>query len=183
MNFWILFTLILTKNLKTVKAHSLRYPCPLVYSYCLCLCQNSWRKNAPRTNWMEWYWCDVSRSYGLENSKSCFQNAFTNIVSTKDKRTKFIGKVIEYLRLHGLDLDWEYPGKNGSPAGDKTKFAQLWEEMKAASFMSVYMLWYINTRYSVSESSPVMDSRMASCRPTFWKSKNIVRALSRGVLI
>ena len=61
--------------------------------------------------------------------------AFTNVVSTKDKRTKFIGKVIEYLRLHGfdgLDLDWEYPGKNGSPAGDKTKFAQLCEEMKAA---------------------------------------------------
>ena len=46
--------------------------------------------------------------------------------------------------------------------------------------MSVYMLWYINTQYSVSESSPVMDSRVASCRPAFWKSKNIVRALKFG---
>ena len=46
--------------------------------------------------------------------------------------------------------------------------------------MSVYMLWYINTQYSVSESSPVMDSRVASYRPAFWKSKNIVRALKFG---
>ena len=42
------------------------------------------------------------------------------------------------------------------------------------------MLWYIYTQYSVSESSPVMDSRVASCRPAFWKSKNIVRALKFG---
>ena len=38
------------------------------------------------------------------------------------------------------------------------------------------MLWYINTQYSVSESSPVMVSRVAPYRPAFWKSKNIVRA-------
>ena len=42
------------------------------------------------------------------------------------------------------------------------------------------MLWYIYLQYSVRESSPVMDSRVASCRPAFWKSKNIVRALKFG---
>ena len=46
--------------------------------------------------------------------------------------------------------------------------------------MSVHMLWYIYTQYSVRESSPVMDSRVASCRPAFLKSKNIVRALKFG---
>lgn len=60
---------------------------------------------------------------------------FTAMVSTKDNRTKFISNAISYLREHGfdgLDLDWEYPGKNGSPADDKTKFAKLCEELKAA---------------------------------------------------
>jgi len=46
--------------------------------------------------------------------------------------------------------------------------------------MSVCMLWYINTQYSVRESSPLMDSRVASCRLAFWKSKNIVQALNFG---
>ena len=43
-----------------------------------------------------------------------------------------------------------------------------------------YMLWYIYTQYSLSESSPVMDSRVASCRPAVWKSKKIVQALKFG---
>ena len=42
------------------------------------------------------------------------------------------------------------------------------------------MLWYINTQYSVRESSPVMHFSVASCRPAFWKSNNIVRALKFG---
>jgi len=43
--------------------------------------------------------------------------------------------------------------------------------------MSVYMLWYICTPYSVRESSPVMVSRVAFYRPAFWKWRNIVRAI------
>lgn len=42
---------------------------------------------------------------------------------------------------------------------------------------SRYMLWYMNTQYLVRESSPWMDSRVASCHPAFKKSKKIVRAL------
>ena len=44
----------------------------------------------------------------------------------------------------------------------------------------IYDISYIYTPYSVRESSPVMDSRVASYRPTFWKSKNIIRALKFG---
>ena len=47
-------------------------------------------------------------------------------------------------------------------------------------YMSVYMLWYIYTPYSDRKSSPVMDSRVASYRPAFWKWKNIVQALKFG---
>ena len=42
------------------------------------------------------------------------------------------------------------------------------------------MLWYINTQYSVSELSPVIDSRVASCRPAFWKWEKNVQALKFG---
>ena len=42
------------------------------------------------------------------------------------------------------------------------------------------MLWYIYTLYSVTESSPVMISRVASYRPAFWKWRNIVQAIKCG---
>ena len=37
---------------------------------------------------------------------------YSEMVSTKEKRSNFVRSVIEFLNLHnfdGLDLDWEYP--------------------------------------------------------------------------
>uniref|UniRef100_A0A2C9JWJ7 Uncharacterized protein n=1 Tax=Biomphalaria glabrata TaxID=6526 RepID=A0A2C9JWJ7_BIOGL len=60
---------------------------------------------------------------------------FTEMVTSKASRLKFIQHAIEYLRTHGfdgLDLDWEYPANRGSPEGDRERFTALVQELREA---------------------------------------------------
>lgn len=50
------------------------------------------------------------------------------MVAKPESRAAFINYAISFLHAHnfdGLNLDWEYPGHNGSPVGDKEKFTLL----------------------------------------------------------
>jgi len=60
---------------------------------------------------------------------------FTNSVATPESRAKLNKSIINWLRrwgFDGFDLDWEYPGNRGSPAGDKQKFTAWCKELREA---------------------------------------------------
>ncbi|XP_005749924.1 acidic mammalian chitinase-like [Pundamilia nyererei] len=60
---------------------------------------------------------------------------FIGMVARPESRAAFISSVISFLHTHnfdGLNLDWEYPGHNGSPVGDKEKFTLLVTELAKA---------------------------------------------------
>ncbi|KAI0123659.1 hypothetical protein BJ170DRAFT_659563 [Xylariales sp. AK1849] len=66
-----------------------------------------------------------------------YQNVFTDMVSKKENRSKFITNLLGFLSQYGfdgVDFDWEYPGADdrGGNADDGTNYTELLKELKSA---------------------------------------------------
>ncbi|KAI1172269.1 carbohydrate-binding module family 18 [Nemania sp. FL0916] len=86
------------------------------------------------------------------------QKVFSEMVSTKENRNKFIDNLMSFLRQHafdGLDIDWEYPGaddRGGSPS-DGANFVSFLKELEdenkkqpikyVVSFTAPTSYWYL----------------------------------------
>uniref|UniRef100_A0A3B4FRL4 chitinase n=1 Tax=Pundamilia nyererei TaxID=303518 RepID=A0A3B4FRL4_9CICH len=77
----------------------------------------------------------ISKTFLYYGSFSLHCTRFIGMVARPESRAAFISSVISFLHTHnfdGLNLDWEYPGHNGSPVGDKEKFTLLVTELAKA---------------------------------------------------
>ncbi|ENH99491.1 glycoside hydrolase family 18 protein [Bipolaris maydis ATCC 48331] len=69
------------------------------------------------------------------NDPGPLQKVFSNMVSTKANRSKFIGNLMSFLRMYafdGVDFDWEYPGADdrGGVPEDGVNFTQFLKELQ-----------------------------------------------------
>ena len=73
---------------------------------------------------------------------------YSKMVQTAATRKICIDSILTHLSTHkfdGVDVDWEYPGNRGSPAGDKELYTTFLHELKDA-------LKQANVSYSLSAS-------------------------------
>ncbi|TPX21388.1 hypothetical protein DIZ76_015345 [Coccidioides immitis] len=86
------------------------------------------------------------------------QKVFSNMVSTKENRAKFIDNLFSFMRQYafdGVDFDWEYPGADdrGGIPGDGKNFVKFLKELNdvnkkqpmhySVSFTAPSSYWYL----------------------------------------
>lgn len=60
---------------------------------------------------------------------------YSQMAADRTKRQNFIQSTLKFMKEYkfdGLDLDWEYPGKNGGQSYDKANFVTLLKETHQA---------------------------------------------------
>jgi len=101
-------------------------------------------------------WMDLEEGYGLQGYRKATDlkyayphlkvtiaiggwnegsKKYSEMVADPERRKTFVKSVLGFCREHnfdGLDLDWEYPGKRGGSAEDKSNFIKLIRELKEA---------------------------------------------------
>ncbi|KAL2807888.1 glycosyl hydrolases family 18-domain-containing protein [Aspergillus granulosus] len=76
----------------------------------------------------------------FNDNHTVWQPVLSDMVSTADKRSVFIIKLIVFLKRHGfdgVDFDWEYPGAGdrGGHPDDGENFTKLLEELRSMAFL------------------------------------------------
>ncbi|XP_041364283.1 acidic mammalian chitinase-like [Gigantopelta aegis] len=81
---------------------------------------------------------------------------FTKLVSSGDNMKAFATNAMKYLHdkgFDGLDIDWEFPTRRGSPDGDKQRFTELLRVLKHAFYQEHFVHRNKNLMLTVAVSA------------------------------
>ncbi|KAG8160926.1 hypothetical protein KVR01_009190 [Diaporthe batatas] len=107
----------------------------------------------------------------FNDNNTIWQPVFSDIVSTEEKRSRFITKLMFFLTragFDGVDIDWEYPGApdRGGHPDDGVNFTKLLQEMRTAfnkmtdykeiSFTAPTSYWYLRW-FDIKASAEAVD--------------------------